>query len=136
MGAAESHLLKLDKIQWSAQALGGFVIDDLQSRRDAACLKLACKLLAGHGRGSLRDYAPSLVEVHARSRHQVGGLQITMPISPSKYPLECFRRSFLYRMPEIWAAVPQPLVLKCESGSSSWCKLPGKLKRATHSSAL
>jgi hypothetical protein len=136
MGAAESHLLKLDKIQWSAQALGGFVIDDLKSRRDAACLKLACKLLAGHGRGSLRDYAPSLVEVQARSRHQVGGLQITMPIAPSKYPLECFRRSFLYRMPEIWAAVPQPLVLKCESESDSWCKLPGKLKRAIHSSVL
>ena len=130
MGAAESHLLKLDRIQKSAQALGGFEVESLQSRRDAACLKLGCKLLAGQGRGSLDAFAPSLVSVQARSRHQVGGLQIVMPVAPSKYPLECFRRSFLYRLPEIWSSAPQSLVLKCES--SSWCKLPGVLKRAGH----
>jgi len=130
MSAAESHLQKLDRLQCAAQALGGFEIESLRTRRDAACLSLACKLISGDGRGSLDAFAPSLVNVKARSRHQLGGLQIAMPVAPSKYPLECFRRSFLFKMPEIWSSVSQDMIMKCES--SSWRKLPGVLKRAGH----
>ena len=53
MSAAESHLSKLDRIQLSAQALGGFEVESLKSRRDAACVSFACKLLDGRGRGFL-----------------------------------------------------------------------------------
>ena len=111
----------------------GFTFESLQSRRETACIKLACKLLAGKGRGSLADFAPSLVEVRARSRHQVGGLQLNMPVAPSKYPLECFKRSFLYRLPDFWAALPQPLVKKYEC--RSWLRLPDALRRAGRSLA-
>lgn len=128
MGAADSHLLKLDRIQHSAQAMGGFVVEGLGARREAACVKLACKLMAGKGRGSLADFAPSVVRVEARSRHQAGGLQLCMPVTASKYPLECFKRSFLFRLPEIWATLPQSLVEKYDS--RSWLGLPGALKRA------
>jgi hypothetical protein len=131
MGAAETHLQKLDRIQLSAQAMGGFEVESLGARREAACVKFACKLLAGKGRGSLADYAPTLVDVQARSRHQSGGLQLIMPVAPSKYPLECFRRSFLFQLPRIWAELPQSLVLKY--GSRSWSGLPDALKRARRS---
>jgi hypothetical protein len=136
MGAADSHLSKLDRVQLSAQKLAGFEVESLRSRRDAACLSLACKLLDGKGRGSLNDFCPSLIQVQARSRHQQGGLQLEMPVKPSKYPLECFRRSFLFRMPQIWASVPQELILKYEH--LSWCKLAAStaLKRARCSLAL
>ena len=41
MGAAESHLNKLDRIQLSAQKIGSFDVESLQcSRRDAAALSL------------------------------------------------------------------------------------------------
>ena len=134
MGAADSHLEKLNRIQHSAQNLGGFVIESLEERREAACLRLACKLLDGRGRGSLATYAPTLVEVQARSRHQHGGIQLCMPVPPSKYPLDCFRRSFLYRMPEIWSSVLQSLIVKYES--RSWMKLIDALRRFRSSSSM
>ena len=46
MGAAASHLVQLDRVQQSARAIGGFEVEDLQSRRESACLSMACKLLA------------------------------------------------------------------------------------------
>ena len=131
MGAAETHLAKLDRIQLSAQKCGGFEVESLESGRELACLSLACKLLDCKGRGSLNDYAPSLVEVQARSRHRCDGLQLVLPIKPSKYPLECFRRSFLYRLPEIWSSVPQHLVMRYRS--SSWRRLPIALRRLRRS---
>ena len=131
MGAADSHPEKLDRIQRSAQDLGGFEIENLESRRDAACVKLAFKLLDGKGRGSLNRFAPSLVNVQARSKHQSSGLQLTMPVVASRYPLECFKRSFFYRMPEIWSKIPQSLIMQCEH--SDWLKIPNKIKRLNRS---
>jgi hypothetical protein len=54
--------------------MGGFEVESLAARRETACVKLACKLMAGKGRGSLADFAPSVVRVQARSRHQADGL--------------------------------------------------------------
>ena len=49
MGAAKSHLEKLDRVQRSAERIGGFTIEHLQARResDAAAVSLALKMLDG-----------------------------------------------------------------------------------------
>ena len=45
MGAAQSHLDKLDKVQHSAEKIGDFTVEPLQARRDAAAMSFALKLL-------------------------------------------------------------------------------------------
>ena len=127
MGAAASHLQKLDRVQDLTQTLGDFQVESLGSRRESSCLSVACKLLAGLGGGSLSRFAPQVYMATARSRHQLNGLQIKMPVKPSKCPLQCFRRSFLSTMPHIWSLVPQHLITECQQ--VGWIKLPSKFKR-------
>ena len=127
MGVADSHLAKLDRVQLSTEALGGFKCESLSSRRDSACIAMACKLLSGGGRGTLNLHAPTTHVVSAKSRHQVGGLQVVMPFSSSKCPLECYKNSFMSKLPRIWSRVPQDLVQKC--GHSNWLKLPKLVKK-------
>jgi hypothetical protein len=127
MGAAESHRQKLDRIQQAAEALGCFATESLQSRREAACLSLACKLLSGNGRGILSNYTPTINEVEVRSRHQLNGTQISMPVASNSQPLDIFSRSFLCKLPAIWPAIPQERVSKHKT--SGWRKLPKALGR-------
>ena len=127
MGAAGSHLQKLDRVQQAAEALGCFTVESLQSRREAVCLSLASKLLSGNGRGSLSNYTPIVGSVVARSRHQSSGIQISMPVVSSARPLDGYSRSFLSKLPDIWASVPRRLVSQCQV--VGWCKLPRVIKR-------
>ena len=63
MGAAKSHLDKLDQVQnvIAAKKLGNFKVESLQSRREAAAMSMGLKLLDGKGRGQLRLHARILV---------------------------------------------------------------------------
>ena len=60
MGAAPSHLAKLDRVQASAEKLGRFTVESLQSRREAAALSISLKMLDGQARGELQTFKPIL----------------------------------------------------------------------------
>ena len=60
MGAAPSTLKILDSIQESAMKIGGFEIESLSSRREAAAAAFALRLLDGNCRGVLQDFTPTL----------------------------------------------------------------------------
>ena len=62
MGAAQSHLSKLDRIQASVERIGGFKVESLECRREAAAMSIALKLLDGRGRGELNNFTPKLTE--------------------------------------------------------------------------
>ena len=62
MGVAPSHLSKLDMVQQSAQRLGNFEIESLESRRNAAALSFSLKMMAGKCKGILNSFTPQLYE--------------------------------------------------------------------------
>ena len=62
MGAADSHLQKLDRVQDSAARCCGFEIESLQSRREAAAA-LALKLTDGVAHVKLQPFAPKFGKV-------------------------------------------------------------------------
>lgn len=62
MGAAPSHLSKLDMVQQSAQRLGNFEIESLESRRNAAALSFSLKMMAGKCKDILNSFTPQLYE--------------------------------------------------------------------------
>ena len=62
MGAAPTHLAKLDRVQATAERIGGFQSEPLGLRREAAAVAFALKLLAGQGRGILKRFVPEVVE--------------------------------------------------------------------------
>ena len=47
MGAADSHLDKLDRVQRRAESIGNFTTDTLAARREVAALSFALKLMDG-----------------------------------------------------------------------------------------
>ena len=63
MGAAPSTLEVLDKIQESAMKMGGFQIESLSSRREAATMAFALKVLDGKCRGVLQEFTPNLENI-------------------------------------------------------------------------
>ena len=56
MGASDTNLAKLDRVQKSAERIGGFTIESLSSRREAAAVSLALDLLDGEGYGELQQH--------------------------------------------------------------------------------
>ena len=112
MGAADTHLQKLDRIQASAERMCGFQLESLESRRDAAAMSLALKLLAGRGRGILNKFTPCLRSVvvsrATRTATARSGIQVVSKITSKS--LDVTRRSFTGKLPEIWAKVPQRLI--------------------------
>jgi hypothetical protein len=68
MGAAPSHLAKLDRVQAAAERIGGFKVESLVVRRETAVLALNFKLLDGKGRGILRNQTPTLMNNHTHSK--------------------------------------------------------------------
>ena len=95
MGAAESHLNKLDRIQLSAQKIGSFDVESLQCRRDAAAFSLALKLLDGKCRGELNEFVPKLIEplrlCKKRTRNSLEGVQIA-PKAKAKSLAGCVQK--------------------------------------------
>ena len=82
MGACPVHLQKLDAIQMTAERIGRFKVESLQSRREAAAASFTLKLLSGDARGVLNGFTPSLVDNSKGSkrvrdsRHTAPGLQM------------------------------------------------------------
>jgi hypothetical protein len=130
MGAAETHLAKLDAVQRAAERIGRFKVETLQSRREAAAISLTFKLLDGGGRGVLKNMLPTLVD-HSKgkkrgrdTRGAAAGLQIQ---SRSKvYSLDAFKRSYLGSIHHIWAKLPQSLVREGEK--RGWSKVTKRCK--------
>ena len=78
MSAADSHLERLDRIQESVSSFCGFEIESLESRREAAAIAMAFKMLDGKARGDLNLFKPefgeplSLTKKRARSDYEEG----------------------------------------------------------------
>ena len=96
MGAAQSHLSKLDRIQASAERIGGFKVESLGCRREAAAMSIALKLLDGRGRGELNNFTPKLTEplrlCRKRTRQTLEGIQVARKVKSSS--LDVYKRSF------------------------------------------
>ena len=130
MGAAKSHLDKLDRVQESAMKLCGFEIESLESRREAAAIGLALDLLDGKGYGELQDHVSTLIEplklAKKRTRQNVdAGTQLKPKTKTSS--LDSFKSSYLGSIHKIWSRLPQSLVR--EGLSSNWSKIKSRAKK-------
>lgn len=112
MGAADSHLAKLDRVQKSAEQIGNFTVESLECRREAAAISLALKLLDNQGRGRLQDHKPKLIDVKTIrfSRHTSNGLGLQSVIKAKS--LDVYKRGFFGVVPVIWNRIPQSIIAK------------------------
>jgi hypothetical protein len=122
-GAADGHLRDLDAIQRSALKLlrkpEQVALPSLESRRQAAAVGLACKLLDGKGRGLLTELKPVFVDPTQPPPHRRASARIAARTGgPPRHPhqlqqapichragfrsLETYKRSLRVRLPEIW----------------------------------
>ena len=67
MGAVDTHHKKLDSVQAVAEKVGGFIVEALGVRREAAAVAFALKLMDGKTRGVLKDFIPAVQGVEAPS---------------------------------------------------------------------
>ena len=109
MGAATSHLRKLDRVQGTAQHIGGFQVESLDARREAAAMSFGLRLLSGSCKGVMNKfipelYTPSNCSVRS-SRHTLKGIQIK-PVTDSN-SLNVYKFGFHGALPRIWAKLPQ-----------------------------
>ena len=78
MGAVDTHLDKLERVQNSATSIGGFTVESLRSRREAAAISLAFDMLDGSCHVELQNYAPEVYEplrlAKTRTRHSVAAV--------------------------------------------------------------
>ena len=130
MGAADSHLEKLDRVQRSAEKLGGFTIESLKSRREAAAAPLALDMLDGTAYGELQDFAPVVCEqlklCKKRTRHDWdAGIQLKT--SNRINSLNLYKRSFLGSIHKIWAKIPAEL--RSEGESKLWRCVKSRTKK-------
>ena len=131
MGAAKTHLEKLDAIQHAAEKLGGFKCQPLQARREAAAVCLTLKLLDQACRPDLNRFAPSMIDGHTTNhdhdtQHKLQGIQLE-PLKLHKYPLNIYIRSYLGSIHTIWSKIPQDLILRGKQ--FGWRKISSKCKR-------
>ena len=113
MSACPTHLAKLDKIQTAAEKMGGFELESLADRREAAAISLGLKLLDGAGRGSLQQFAPKLVDNRPGSaailsssstvkRRHAAGLQVAPFVrNKKKEMLGPYERSYFGVLPAV-----------------------------------
>ena len=129
MGAAQSHLDKLDSIQETAQRIGSFKVEPLQARREAAALYFSLKLLSGSCKGVLNRFVPQLYcpsDLTTRdSRHTLSGIQVK-PVVTAK-SLNTTVRGFHGVFPNIWSRLPQKLVTKGQA--VGWHKINSRCKK-------
>jgi len=125
MGAAESHLSQLDRVQAAAERVGGFTIEPLSARRSAATVAFALKLMQGRAKGPLKRFIPALEEklvpdaAHRSVRSKKYGW--LFPEYTRHNSLDVYRRGFWGVLPQIWATIPQELI---EHGRcTGWLKI-------------
>jgi hypothetical protein len=123
MGAAQSHLNALDRVQHTAERICNFTAEPLQARRDAAALAFAFKLLDGKARGELVHFVPKLIEplrlCRKRTRQTLEGTQVASKLKPNS--LDVYKRSFVCALPKIWSRIPPDLI--AQGANHGWCKI-------------
>ena len=111
-GVAVSHLQKLDRIQDRAKRIGGFEVDSLAAKREAAVLSFDLKLMNGDARGVLKQHVPELHEplrlTKKRTRQVLDGKQLTSRVRTNS--LVVYRRGFHGVVPSIWKKVTQEII--------------------------
>ena len=133
MGAADSHLAKLDRVQASAERMCGFKMESLGSRRDAAAFSLAVKMLCGKCRGVLNDFTPQLYHIpectnstrNSTRSSSLTGLQVQSHITTKS--LDVTRRGFTGAIPRIFAKLPQPWIRF--GALKGWHRIEARCKR-------
>jgi hypothetical protein len=130
MGASDSHLAKLDKIQSAAERIGGFLCEPLKLRREAAAVSLALKMLNGDCRKDLDQFKFLVTDTPCCHRYNTkaakAGIQLELA-EQSKYPLAGFSRGFLGALPLIWAKLPHKLIRR--GSEFGWRKITAGCKR-------
>ena len=131
MGAAVSHLSKLDEVQRKAECMSSMCFQSLESRRHAACFGLLCKLLDDECVEPLLNVCQVLKLEETQRTHRYntscssamhGRVQVTnMENKMRKVSLETFKRSFICKIHKIFAQLPDDIK---ESGlHDSWLKV-------------
>ena len=110
-------------MQRSAERIGGFTIEPLQARRDAAAVSLALKMLDGKVQGELKCFTPVLSEplrlCKKRTRNSLEGIQVVSKVRARS--LDVYKRSFLGALPKIWSRLPMDLIRRGER--YGWLKI-------------
>ena len=123
MGAAQSHLNSLDRVQHTAERMCGFTAEPLQARRDAAAMALALKLLDGKARGELKNFVPRLIEplrlCKKRTRQVLEGTQVAPMIRSNS--LDVYKRGFVCALPKIWSRIPIEIINR--GAAHGWMKI-------------
>ena len=124
MGAAQSHLDKLDRVQRSAEKIGCFQVESLQSRREAAVMAMALKMLNGDTRGELKTFTPVLMEpmrlCKKQTRQSLEGIQVVSKVRTKS--LDVYKRSFqgiLYRKYGLKSQLKSSIEVRKQVGSRS-----------------
>ena len=115
MGAADTHLHKLDVVQRTAEGIGRFQVASLQSKREVAAISLTFKLLEGRGRDVLKNFVPTVID-HSKGskrcrspRHAACGLQLESRNNVGS--LDAYKRSYLGCVHHVWSKLPQDVLM-------------------------
>lgn len=134
MGASATHLDKLDAIQRTAQKLGRFEIESLESRCKAAAVSLALRMLEGDCKPGLSELTPELIDgdcvKHVYNTSYKGHMNSSLQLDPivlHKCTLDSFRNSFLGAISSIWNELPSELIML--GRKTSWKGIIRKCKR-------
>ena len=126
IGAAVSHLEKLDSVQEAAMKIGRFKVESLASRRDAAAAAFACKLLDGKGRDVLKLHVPKVLHLPApRGRSKLSDIQMVNRVDAHSLA-NTFDRSFIGSMHGLWAKLPDEI--KTFGDARGWLKVRELIK--------
>jgi hypothetical protein len=127
ISAAKTHLTKLDKIQAAAEKAGGFKVETLSSRREAALIGFVFKLLDGDGRGGLNEFVPELHTTKTRSNKSGGhGLQIKRRFD-SRDTTKAYDKNIEGQTTTVWSKVPQEILKVGET--NGWQKITKQCQR-------
>ena len=123
IGAADSHLDKLDSVQRRAGSIGHFTTGTLAARREMAALSFAFKLMDCQARGVRKDHIPQLYEplllLKKRTCQVIAGKQVKSRVNTRS--LDVYRRGFHGALPSILHKLPQELVTK--GYNRGWLKI-------------
>lgn len=128
LSAAKTHTDKLDRIQASAERAGGFTVESLSSRREAALIGFLMKLLDGGGRGALNEFVP---ELQTQNNTRAGGGSDHKIVIKEAIQYEDtsnqYSRSIGGRAADVWAKIPNDILKVGES--DGWQKITKQCQR-------
>ena len=127
-GAAESHLVRLDRVQLQAQRLFSEIpLPTLESRRVAAAVGLTCRLLSGNVSSPLLSLTPVLMSSTGSPPRR--SARLTVSNHPHQFldqciycSLEVFKRSYRGRISNIWNSLQSDLLATPRPSWSSCCR--------------